>query len=297
VSTSANQAIGLLAGGGRFPVLFARAAQHNGLRVACVGIDGEVSDDVVPYCDRFTRVRITRMTSVIRTFQRWDVRDLVMAGKVHKSTMYRPGLFFDLLLDPRMFAVWYYGRLRRNKKDDSILLTVIDEFAKDGLMFQSALDYCPDLLAKSGVLTRRKPTRRQLDDIQFGWDIAKEMGRLDVGQSVAVKDCATIAVEAIEGTDRCIERAGQFCAAGGWTLVKVAKPNQDMRFDVPTVGVETIRNLHKAGAAVLAIQTKLTIVVDETDVVALADKLGITIIAIADPAELNGLDASRAIAG
>jgi UDP-2,3-diacylglucosamine hydrolase len=148
------------------------------------------------------------------------------------------------------------------------------------MTFASALDYCPELLVKDGVLTRRAPSAAERSDIEFGWVMAKEMGRLDVGQSVAVKEKATLAVEAIEGTDRCIERAGQLCRSGGWILVKVAKPQQDMRFDVPTIGVTTIENLHRAGASVLAVEADKTIVIDEPDVVALADRFGMSIIAL-----------------
>jgi len=133
---------------------------------------------------------------------------------------------------------------------------------------------------KEGILTRRAPTAAERSDIEFGWVMAKEMGRLDVGQSVAVKEKATLAVEAIEGTDRCIDRAGLLCRAGGWTLVKVAKPQQDMRFDVPTIGVTTIDNLHRSGARVLAIEAGKTIVIDQPDVVALADHFGMSIIAL-----------------
>src|SRR5205085_6844302 len=130
------------------------------------------------------------------------------------------------------------------------------------------------------LLTRQAPHVRERADIEFGWQLAKEMGRLDVGQSVAVKEKAALAVEAIEGTDRCIERAGQLCRAGGWTLVKVAKPQQDMRFDVPTIGTSTIENLLKVGARVLAIEAEKTIVVDQPDVIALADRYGLVIVAI-----------------
>ena len=273
--------IGLLAGGGRFPVLFAEAARRHGLSVACVGIRGEVpEDDLRPLCAALVTLPISRPTRIIGAFKRLGVRELVMAGKVHKTAMYAPHLFWHAITDPRAVRIWYYGRLRKNKKDDSILLTVIDEFAKDGLTFRSALDYCPELLVNHGALTRRRPTREELDDIRFGWELAKEMGRLDVGQSVAVKQCAAIAVEAIEGTDRCIERAGALCRAGGWTLVKVAKPQQDMRFDVPTIGTSTIENLHRAGARVLAIEAGKTIVIDEPEVVALADRYGIALVAV-----------------
>ncbi len=148
----------------------------------------------------------------------------------------------------------------------------------DGMTFASALDFCPELLVKEGIHTRRVPTASELKDIEFGWALAKEMGRLDVGQSVAVKEKAALAVEAIEGTDRCIERAGQLCRAGGWSLVKVAKPQQDMRFDVPTIGVTTIENLYKAGAKVLAIEADKTILLDESDVIARADRYGLSIV-------------------
>jgi DUF1009 family protein len=160
------------------------------------------------------------------------------------------------------------------------LLSIIAEFERDGMTFASALDFCPELLVKNGILTRRAPTLAEQKDIEFGWALAKEMGRLDVGQSVAVKEMAALAVEAIEGTDRCIERAGQLCKAGGWTLVKVAKPQQDMRFDVPTIGVTTIENLHRARARVLAIEAGKTILLDQPEVVALADRYALSIVAL-----------------
>src|SRR5205807_3169914 len=129
-----------------------------------------------------------------------------------------------------------------------------------------------------GVLTRRPPTSRETDDITFGWELAKEMGRLDVGQSVSVKERAVLAVEAIEGTDRAIARAGELCRVGGFVVVKVAKPQQDMRFDVPTVGCTTVESIHQAGGRVLAIEAGKTIVIDQAQTVALADRYGISIV-------------------
>ena len=133
---------------------------------------------------------------------------------------------------------------------------------------------------KEGVLTRRRPSAAEEKDVQFGWGLAKAMGGLDVGQSVAVKDCAVLAVEAIEGTDRMILRAGELCRRGGLTVVKVAKPRQDRRFDVPTVGCTTIETMHQARARVLAVEAGETILLDEARAVALADRLGITIVAM-----------------
>jgi DUF1009 family protein len=273
--------IGLLAGSGRFPILFAEAARRQGLHVACVGIKYEAPDELRSLCSAFEIVGVARMGSMIRAFRRQGVRRIVMAGKVTKNVIYTPWRTVQLCPDLRTLQ-WWYRRSRADNRDDSLLLSVIDEFERDGLTFASALEFCPELLVKEGILTRRAPSTAERKDIEFGWVMAKEMGRLDVGQSVAIKEKATLAVEAIEGTDRCIERAGKLCRAGGWTLVKVAKPQQDMRFDVPTIGVTTIENLHQAGARVLAIEADKTIVSDQPDVVALADRYGMSIIAVRD---------------
>ena len=278
-SAGRDATIGLLAGSGRFPILFAEAAKRHGLKVACVGIRFEAPGVLAEICDSYQVVGVTKLGAMIRSFKRRGVGRIVMAGKVTKSVMYTPMRVVRLWPDYRMFRMWY-GALRADKRDDSILLGVIAEFERDGMSFASALDYCPELLVKKGILTRRKPTDAEWKDVAFGWELAKEMGRLDVGQSVAVKERAAIAIEAIEGTDRCIERAGTLCRAGGWTLVKVAKPRQDMRFDVPTVGISTVENLHKAGAKVLAIEADKTIVIDQPEVIALADRYGLAIVAV-----------------
>jgi DUF1009 family protein len=271
--------IGLLAGSGRFPIIFADAARRQGLRVACVGIRYEAPQELRSLCDSFHLVGVAKLGRMIRTFRREGVKQIVMAGKVTKSVIYTPWRMLQLCPDLRTIQ-WWYSRNRADNRDDSLLLGVIAEFERDGMAFASALVFCPELLVKEGILTRRVPTPSEQKDIEFGWTLAKEMGRLDVGQSVAVKERATLAVEAIEGTDRCIERAGQLCRSGGWALVKVAKPQQDMRFDVPTVGVATIENLHKAGAKVLAIEADKTILLDQAAVLALADRYGLSIVAM-----------------
>ena len=247
--------------------------------MACVGIKYEVPEELRGLCDSFQVVGIAKLGGMIRAFRRLGVRRIVMAGKVTKNVMYTPWRMVQLCPDLRMIQWWYRGK-RADNRDDSLLLSIIAEFERDGMTFASALDFCPELLVKDGILTRRAPTSAEQKDIEFGWNLAKEMGRLDVGQSVAVKEKAALAVEAIEGTDRCIERAGQLCQAGGWVLVKVAKPQQDMRFDVPTIGVTTIENLHKARARVLAIEAGKTILLDQPEVVALADRYGLSIVAL-----------------
>jgi DUF1009 family protein len=276
--TSPCHRIGLLAGSGRFPVVFAEKARSLGLRVVCVGIRHEADPHVAELVDRFYWAGVAKLGRMIRCFKREGVERLVMAGKIHKTVMHTPWRLLSLLPDWRALKFWY-GRPRPDNRDDTLLLGVIDEFAADGLRFESALDVCPELLVSPGVKTHRRPTRAEEDDIAFGWELAREMGRLDVGQSVAVKERAVLAVEAIEGTDRAIARAGALCPTGGFVVVKVAKPQQDMRFDVPTVGSATIETLHRAGGRVLAVEAGKTILIDEPQTVALADRYGISIVA------------------
>ncbi|MGH7227341.1 MAG: LpxI family protein [Gemmataceae bacterium] len=272
--------IGLLAGWGQFPIAFAQKARSLKLPIVCLGIRGEASPELIPLVQRFYWTRPTQMGRMIRSFKREGVERIVMAGKVHKANLlHQPWKLLTLLPDWRTVC-WWYLRKRRDNRDDTLLLSMNDEFARDGLRFESALTLCPELLVNPAVLTRRAPTVREERDIAFGWELAKEMGRLDIGQSVAVKERAVLAVEAIEGTDRAILRAGELCRAGGFVVIKTAKPQQDMRFDVPTVGCMTVESLHRAGGRVLAIEAGKTIVLDQEQTVALADRYGITIIAL-----------------
>jgi len=273
-----SQPIGLLAGSGRFPLLFAEKAKALGLNVVCVGIRYEAPAELQELVTRFYWAGVSKLGRVIRCFKREKVERVVMAGKITKAVIYTPWRIIQLWPDWRTIRFWL-RRSRRDNKDDSLLLGMIDEFRMDGMEFDSALTYCPELLVPAGVLTRRGPTAREEEDIAFGWTLAKEMGRLDVGQSVAVKEKAVLAVEAIEGTDRNILRAGELCPSGGFTVVKVAKPQQDMRFDVPTIGPMTIESMKQARGRVLAIEAGKTIVIDQEETVRLAERWGITIVA------------------
>lgn len=278
--------VGLLAGAGRFPLMFAKAAQAQGIEVACVGVQGMVSDELASYCHSFQYTPLARLGYAIRLFKRARVQRIVMAGKIEKTVLFQPWRILRLLPDLRTLHMWF-RYAAANRKDDTLLLAVIREFERDQLHFDSALDYCPELLVKHGFLTRRKPTDAQWRDIRFGWQMAKEMGRLDVGQSVIINDMAVIAVEAIEGTDRCIRRSAELCRRGGFTVVKVAKPQQDRRFDMPTIGLQTIRTMHEAGGRVLAVEAGQTIIIDEPEVIELADKLGIAVLSLnADEVEM-----------
>ncbi len=274
-----SRPVGLLAGSGRFPIAFARKARALGISVACVGVRYEASTELISLVDRFHWAGVARMGRMIRCFRNEGVEQVVMAGKITKAVIHTPFRMLSLLPDLRTIRYWY-RRTRRDNRDDSLLLALIDDFATSGLHFASALDFCPELLVKPGNLTRRQPSAREQEDIRFGWELAKEMGRLDVGQSVAVKERSALAIEAIEGTDRAIARAGDLCRAGGFVVVKVAKPQQDRRFDVPTIGMQTIETLHKAGGKVLAVEANNTIILDESETIALANKYGLSLVAL-----------------
>jgi DUF1009 family protein len=271
--------VGLLAGGGMFPITFARAAREQGHQVCAMGVLGMASPDLAKVCDDYATAPLSKIGKAIRYFKRMGVNHVVMAGKIEKTVLYQPFRYIRLIPDWRAIHM-IYCFLRENRTDDSILLAVIREFERDNITFESALDYCPEILVEHGFLTRRKPSPTQWRDVRFGWEMAKEMGRLDIGQTVIVDDTAVIAVEAIEGTDEAIRRAGGLCPRGGFTVIKVAKPQQDMRFDVPTIGLDTIRTMHEAGGRVLAIEAGKTIILDRDEVVKLADKLAITIISL-----------------
>ena len=278
IDTAKKIPVGLLAGSGRFPIVFAEKAKQLGVPVVCVGISGEASTELVPLVDQFYWTGVARLGRMIRCFRREGVKQIVMAGKVQKTSMYAPWRWLTLLPDWRGVRFWFQ-RSRRDNKDDTLLLGIIAEFEKDGMTFASALDLCPELLVQAGVLTKKGLSPKEQEDLAFGWMLAKEMGRLDVGQSVAVREKAVLAVEAIEGTDKAILRAGELCPRGGIVVVKVAKPQQDMRFDVPTVGCATIESMRKAGARVLAIEAGKTILIDHDKTIELANQYGITIVA------------------
>ncbi|WP_166819913.1 LpxI family protein [Thalassoroseus pseudoceratinae] len=277
--TRKPQRVGLLAGGGRFPISFAEAARRQGLSVFAVGVVGMAPDELGEICDDFVTAPLGRIGKAIRLFKRAGIDRVVMAGKVEKTTLLARFRVLRHLPDWRTIHM-IYNYAVKDRRDDTLLLAVIREFGRDGIHFDSALEYCPELLVKHGFLTQRKPTPAQWRDIKFGWELAKEMGRLDVGQTVTVSDQAVVAVEAIEGTDACIRRSGQLCKRGKFTVVKVAKPHQDMRFDVPTVGVQTIQTMREAGARVLAIESGRTILLDEAKVIDLANKVGITLVSL-----------------
>jgi len=277
---AADDKLGLIAGAGRFPLLVAEGARQAGLAVIAIGLRGLAEPALRYRVDRLYWSGLLRLGRWIRIFRRAGVRRVILAGSVRKADMYGRFRLLRYIPDYTSIKIWY--RRAPDKRNDSILLAATEELARAGIVVEDSTRYCPQALAREGLLTQRGPTPEQDDDIRFGWDIAKQIGRLDIGQSVAVKEREVIAVEAIEGTDAMIRRAGQLCKVGGWILVKVAKPQQDMRFDVPTVGPETIEHLAAAKAAVLVVEADKTLVIDRARTIELANRYGIVVVARRD---------------
>ncbi|HUU84600.1 MAG TPA: UDP-2,3-diacylglucosamine diphosphatase LpxI [Phycisphaerae bacterium] len=278
---STRDSIGIIAGAGRFPFLVAAGARRAGCRVDVIAIRGLADPGLAELADRFRWSGVVRLGQWIRTLRRWGDSRAILAGSVRKSEMYGRLRLLRYLPDWTSIRLWFFTVA--DKRNDTLLRAVADELANHDITLENSVQYCPEDMAPEGVLTARKPSAAQLEDLEFGWKLAKELGRLDIGQSIAVKETEVIAVEAIEGTDRMIERAGQLCKSGGWTLIKVAKPGQDMRFDVPTVGPDTIANLKRNGANMLVVEAGTTLIVDRDKLIQAADRAGIVVVGHRDP--------------
>ena len=282
--STSPQSIGLLAAWGRFPVHVAQTLKESGHRVICVGVTDHADPVLAEICDEYTSLGVGKLGGHIRFFRRHGVTTATMAGKLFKHKLLYNGHWIRHAPDWTSVKTYFphFITKKQDKTDDSMLLAAVKAFQSGGIALVPATDFAPELLIGSGQIAGKQLSHAQLKDVEFGWRLAKEMGRLDVGQTVAVKSQAVLAVEAIEGTDQCIRRAGQLCRRGGFTVVKVAKPQQDMRFDVPTIGRGTIESLVDAGASILAVEAEKTIIIDHDDVVALAEIHQLDIVAVAD---------------
>ena len=269
--------LGLIAGGGRLPFLVAAGARRAGLKVVCVGMRNVVEPGLAEEVDVFYKAGVARPGSWIRKLKKHNVRRTIMVGRVAKERLYTPWRIVRYLPDWRAVRIWYWRLRRENKQADTLMRAVADELASSGIILENSTMYCKEHMATSGIMTDHQPSTSTRGDVEFGWPIVKTLGELDIGQAIAVKEKEVIAVEAIEGTARMIERAGQLCKSGGWTLIKASKPRQDMRFDVPCVGPDTIRSLAENGAKCLVVEADKTIVIDKPETIKLANQLGIAI--------------------
>lgn len=266
--------LGLIAGNGRFPFLVADAARRAGRRVVAVAIREEAAPELEGRVDSFHWVGLGQLGKAIDTLLSAGVREAVMAGQVkHRQ------IFSDVVPDLKLVAV--LARLAV-KNTDSLIGGVADAIEREGIRLLPSTDLLRDDLARPGAMTKARPGAEARKDIDYGLRIARAIAGLDLGQAVVVKDRAAVALEAMEGTDECIRRAGRI-AGHGCTVVKVAKPRQDPRFDVPVIGPATIEVMAEAGARVLAVEAGRTLLLDRAALLAAADGAGVAVWGVEAP--------------
>lgn len=270
--------LGVIAGEGRLPFLVAAGARQAGLKVVCLGLAETAEESLAGHVDVFHTVALARPGSWIRKLKKHGVTRTIMVGRVPKPRLHTPWRIVRYLPDWRAFRIYYWRLRTKTKLNDSLLSAVADELATGGIILENSIMYCKEHLATAGLMTQTKLRPSVEGDIEFGWEIVKKLAELDIGQAIAVKEKEVIAVEAIEGTAAMVERAGTLCKSGGWTLIKASRPQQDMRFDVPCVGPDTIRSLAENGGKCLVVEADKTIIIDKPDTIKLADKLGIAIL-------------------
>jgi DUF1009 family protein len=273
VQDHGRERIGLIAGNGRFPVIFAMNATRLGYAISAVAHIGETAPELERHVDRIHWVKIGQFNKLIRALKDDGVRQAVMLGgisKTHVFTTVRPDL--------RALAI---ARRLRRLKDDDILREVAAELESEGIRIRESTFGLDGMLAEERVLTRRTPTKKEWTDIRYGWDVVAETGRLDIGQCIVVKDSVIVAVEAVEGTDEAIRRGGLLAGAGA-VVIKRSKPQQDRRFDLPTVGPATIQAMQAVKGAVLAVEAGASVLLDRDEMLRLADTAEIAVVGVAD---------------
>lgn len=269
-----GERLGLIAGNGRFPIIFADNARKLGYHVSAVAHEGETDPELANHVDRIHWIKIGQLNKLINAFKDDQVHQAVMLGgikKTHVFTTVRPD-FRTLALATRL-ALW---------KDDDILRELAKELEKEGITICESTFGLEGILAEEGALTTRKPSEKEWEDIRYGWEVAHDIGRLDIGQCVVVKDRVVVAVEAVEGTDEAIKRGGQL-AKDGAVVVKRCKPQQDLRFDLPAVGPRTIDIMASVNASVLALEAGRTILLDRDLMLEKAKAARIAVVGLVKP--------------
>lgn len=273
-----EKVIGLIAGDGRLPFMVAKGAKDVGLKVICVGLAGYAEARLANEVDEFYIVEIARPGSWLRKLKKHGVTKAIMVGGIARRQIYIRRRILRYLPDWRSFRVWYWRLRHKDKQPDMILGALAEELASGGIILEDTTMYCKEHIASTGTMTKSQPSPSVKDDVEFGWEIAKKLGELDIGQSVAIKEKAVLSVEGAEGTAEMIERTGKLCKNGSWTLLKVAKPNQDLRFDVPCIGPDTIKSLAENGGKCVVVEADKTIIIDKPQTLNLANELGIAIV-------------------
>jgi len=270
VESPSGTRLGLIAGNGVFPRLVARGARDAGVEVIAVAHVGETDPEIEAEVASLTWVRVGELGKIIRTLKQAGCERAVMAGGIKKARLFSG-------FRPDLRGATFLARMR-TLYDDKLLRGIADELESDGIHVISSTEYLPRLVPAPGVLSRRAPRSRERADIEYGLGVAKAIGSFEIGQTVVVKNGLVLAVEAVEGTDAAIRRGGEL-ARGGAIVVKVSKPQQDLRFDVPAVGPETIRLMSEVGATVLAIEAGKTIILEREKTLEAAASAGIAVVA------------------
>ena len=263
--------LGLIAGNGKFPFLVIEGARKAGAQVAVAAIREETDPEIERLADSLTWVGIGQLGKLLRFFKDEGVEQVIMAGQVKHVQ-----IFSSAIPDVRMLKMLL--RLPR-RNTDALIGAVAAELASEGIELIDSTHFLRDQLPQPGVLTKRTPDARERSDMDYGLEVAREIARLDLGQTIVVRDRACIAIEAMEGTDAVVRRAGQL-VSGRLTVIKVAKPDQDMRFDVPVVGVPTIETMNECGATCLCITAAKTLMFNREEMIKLANAKKIVIIAV-----------------
>jgi DUF1009 family protein len=271
INDMSTSPIGLIAGGGQFPLLFARAARSQGRAVVAVAHVNESKTELETEVEQLCWVKLGQLGKIIKHFKKFGVREAVFAGTITKTRIFK-----DVLPDLKGLTLWNKIDARQ---DDAILRAVAATLEQEGVQVLASTIYLEHLLFPRGVLTRKTITDSEGEDIRFGWKIAREIGRLDIGQCVVVRNRTVLAVEAIEGTDAAIKRGGEL-AGEGTVVVKLKKPGQDFRFDLPATGTTTIDTLAEAGGRVLAVEAGQSLLFDRDEMISAAEKAGITVIGV-----------------
>lgn len=260
--------IGLIAGGGQFPLNVADAAKKQGYRVLAIALRGETDPALSDRVENIVWINLGQLGQLIKALKTHHVGKAMMAGTIKKERMFsrlRPDLKGLTLMSK--LAIFH---------DDGILRSVTRELEKEGIQIVSATFCMPELIAPLGCITKRKPSAGEKEDITFGIRMAKELGKLDIGQCVVVRRKTVLAVEAMEGTDETIQRGGRLAKEKA-VVIKVSKPSQDMRFDLPSVGLETVKVMAEVKAAVLAVEAGKTLIFDKPQMIEYANSVGISI--------------------
>ncbi len=268
---SPDKTIGLIAGNNQFPFLFARAARDQGYKVVAAGVIGDTSPMLFFAAPHFRYFKVGELKKLFEYFRTHGVREVLMAGQVNPDNLFNPQVELDAEFRSLAEAL-------RDRKADTIFSAVADRLAREGLTLLDSTFLLAKYLSPKGSLTKRVPTVAQLADIEFGFTIAKLMGGIDIGQTVVVKEKAIVAIEAMEGTDRAIERGGRI-AHGGAVVIKTSKPRQDSRFDVPVIGPRTIQTMASVQAACLCIEAGKTLIIDREKTTELANFHDICVVA------------------